>query len=121
MSCIGTEWQDTSRHLIEHDTKRIEIAAFIAWIARGLFRRNVEGRTELCAGQSTSQSTEHFGYTEISQNRLPHRIDSRIAAIKQDISRLDIAMDHTILMGISTARLMKINRLTSSVGVGIWP
>ena len=84
------EWRLPGEHLVEHARQRVEVAAAVqVSLAGGLLRAHVGGSTDRHAGGG-----ERLRTRSIHCPRDPEIRDDGVAALEQDVLRLDVAMDH---------------------------
>ncbi len=93
---ISLEGYAAANHLVQHDAQRVQIAARIHRLTRGLLRRHVGRRPHHAAGGAElSRIAEHLGDAEIGQDRLA-------LGREHDVGRFDIAMN-----GITFVRVVQ--------------
>src|SRR5205823_4399328 len=112
---ITSERRHAGYHLIENDPERINIAALVARVTSTLLWRTVERCPRLRSAKSSTGNSQEFGNAEVGENRFTHRIACRIMLVQQNIRRFDIAVNHTLLVGIvngKTYRCKKMNDLS---------
>ena len=89
---VGQEGMVTRQGLVEDDAEGEEVAAPIELLAPHLLRRHVGRRAEDLAGDGLGRPAE-LGDAEV------HHLGLAVVA-NEDVGRLDVAVDHPLLMGV---------------------
>ena len=97
---LTLEWLHPGADFIEDDPKRIDIALLVARVPLSLLRRDIERCTKPHSAEGTRGDTHECSHAKISEQRFIHSMMFRIAFIKQDIRRFDVAMDHAYLVSV---------------------
>src|SRR5258708_1003704 len=90
------EWQSTSKPLINHDSQRVLITSW-TWLPTTLLGSHICWCAYLCLQAHQGTLFEYLGNTKVTEQ------EGTIGS-QQDIFWLDIAMNHTMIMGILQSR-----------------
>src|SRR6266516_7606828 len=97
---IPAIWRLASTDLVQHHAERVDVAPLIARLPLDLFWRDVDRRTHGHPGRCHRGRSHHLHNPKVGQDGLAHGYVHCITSIKQNIGRLNIAVNHTLLVGI---------------------
>ncbi len=88
---VRLERAPSRQALVGHDAEGVHVTAWRRWFAQDLFGREVGGRSEHVAVGGQGGRAQRSGDAEVSEHQRAVRTD-------QQVARLDVAMDHALLM-----------------------
>ena len=103
---IGFKRDTPCQHLIQHNSKRIDIGAMICLIAARLFRRHISGRpahrTGGCLGSRIHDAHQpkvcDHGFGVFCQRSVQRDLLGLV--VQDNVARLDIAMNNALPVGV---------------------